>query len=118
MHRQQLSTRIALPSERVSFTPAKKDEAADNKETVSEEPVSVIPVWSEVYTEGMTVKTKDELADLVDAAFYNLVPEFEILLENVAYDEYFDDVDFSVRHSDLGYTSSIMIIRRRCFVKK
>ena len=99
-------TRIALPSERVSFTPAKKDEAADNKETVSEEPASVIPVWSEVYTEGMTVKTKDELADLVDAAFYNLVPEFEILLENVAYDEYFDDVDFSVRHSDLGYASS------------
>ncbi len=99
-------TRIALPSERVSFTPAKKDEPADKKETVSEEPASVIPVWSEVYTEGMTVKTKDELADLVDAAFYNLVPKFEILLENAAYDEYFDDVDFSVRHSNLGYTSS------------
>jgi len=94
-------TRIALPAERVSFTPEKKDEPKDK-----EEPASVIPVWSEVYSEGMIVKTKNELADLVDAAFYNLVPKFEILLENSAYDEYFDDVDFSVRHSNLGYTSS------------
>ena len=99
-------TRIAIPSERVSFTPAKKDEAKDKEDPVNEEPSSVIPIWSEVYSEGMTVKTKDELADLVDAAFYNLVPKFEILLENAAYDEYFEDVDFAVRHSDLGYTSS------------
>jgi hypothetical protein len=99
-------TRIALPSERVSFTPGKKDEPKDKEEPVSKEAASVIPVWSEVYSEGMIVKTKDELADLVDAAFYNLVPGFEILLENAAYDEYFDDVDFSVRHSNLGHTSS------------
>lgn len=99
-------TRIALPSERVSFAPEKKEEPKGKDEPVSEEAVSVIPVWSEVYSQGMSVKTKDELADLVDAAFYNLVPRFEILLENAAYDEYFDDVDFSVRHSNLGYTSS------------
>ncbi len=99
-------TRIALPSQRVSFTQEKKEEPAVKKEPMSEEAASVIPVWSEVYSEGMIVKTKDELANLVDAAFYNLVPKFEILLENAAYNEYFDDVDFSVRHANLGYTSS------------
>jgi len=104
-------TRVALPSERVAFTLGKKEEPAEKEKPVSEEPsgeepASVIPVWSEVYSEGMTIKTKDELADLVDAAFYNLVPKFEILLENAAYDEYFEDVDFAVGHSDLGYTSS------------
>jgi transglutaminase-like putative cysteine protease len=123
-------TRIALPSERVSFTlTPKKDEETVKKEEpakeeqvseepVNEEPVSAIPVWSEVYTEGMSVKTKDELTYLVDAAFMNLIPRFEILLENAAYEEYYSDVDFSVRHWSKGTTKSHYDHQTKVFVQE
>ena len=51
-----------------------------------EEPASSIPVWSETYSQGMRVQTSDELYNLIDAAFKNLIPQFEIMLDNAAYD--------------------------------
>ena len=101
-------TRIALPSERIEFTviPEKKEEPSKTEDPASEEPVSSTPVWSKVYTQWMKVETRDELYKLIDAAYMNLVPQFEVMLENDVFDAYEDNRDFFAQHSEYGNTNS------------
>ncbi len=101
-------TRIAIPPERIEFTvtPEKEEEPAKTEDPASEEPVSAIPVWSKVYTQWMRVETRDELYKLIDAAYMNLVPQFEVMLENDVFDAYENDVDFFAQHSEYGNTNS------------
>jgi transglutaminase-like putative cysteine protease len=54
----------------------------------------------------MRVQTSDELYNLIDTAFKNLIPQFEIMLDNAAYDVYLNDVDFITKYANLGVTSS------------
>ncbi len=71
-----------------------------------EELASSIPVWSETYSQGMRVQTSDELYNLIDAAFKNLIPQFEIMLDNAAYDVFNNDDEFVLKYVNLGVTHS------------
>ena len=70
-------------------------------------PQYAVPVWTDVYSREMRLKTADELYFLIYTASMNLVPEFEIRLANEAYDEYFEGDDkYMTQYVNLGSTYS------------
>lgn len=71
-----------------------------------EEPEAAIPSWNKTYSKGMAVKTTEELHYLIDTAFKNLIPEFEIQLENSVYDTFNSDDEFILKYANLGVTHS------------
>jgi transglutaminase-like putative cysteine protease len=77
-----------------------------------------IPAWNKVYTPGMRVQTADELDALILAAVRNLVPQFEIMLDNAAYDAYFIEQEDPLINLNVGTTHTEYMYETREFVFK
>jgi hypothetical protein len=77
-----------------------------------------IPAWNKVYTPGMSVQTADELDALILAAVRNLVPQFEIMLDNAAYDAYFIEQEDPLINLNVGTTHTEYMYETREFVFK
>jgi transglutaminase-like putative cysteine protease len=54
----------------------------------------------------MRVETQNELYKLIDAAYMNPIPQFDVMLENDVYDAYQNDVDFRMKYGELGNNNS------------
>ena len=77
-----------------------------------------IPVWDKIYSPGMRVQTADELDALILAAVRNLVPQFEIMLDNAAYDAYFIEQEDPLINLNVGTTHTEYMYETREFVFK
>jgi|LSQX01.1.fsa_nt_gb transglutaminase-like putative cysteine protease len=109
-HEDFLRADVVLVSEAALSVKLKNssDTLLDKLETPKNkvESESSIPVWTDTYTQGMRVQTSDELYSLIDAAFKNLIPQFEIILDNATYDVLVNDDEFMLKYVNLGVTHS------------
>jgi transglutaminase-like putative cysteine protease len=92
-----LVTRIALPGER---------KALQLVPTNGSEPHGGYPVWAEEYTPGMRIDLAEDLYELILTAGVNLISDFEILLDDAAYETYLNDSDATLSFLSFGNNAS------------